>query len=193
MREFRFALRCTVPVLCGYVFLGLAFGLLQQQAGSGPLWALGSVCGAALGQVLPFDLAGIDYAMTALFVTILTEQWLTAEDHFPAVFGLGCGVVCLLVLGPDRFLVPALAAPAGGGTPGRQLAARPKALYKTKNAPVCANGGRRARRANGRGCFLAGRAAYPFSFWYAVRGVPSSVRIVPQRAKPFLSSTCCIT
>ena len=28
MREFRFALRRTVPVLCGYVFLGLAFGLL---------------------------------------------------------------------------------------------------------------------------------------------------------------------
>ena len=41
MKEFRFALRRTVPVLCGYVFLGLAFGLLLQQAGFGPVWALG--------------------------------------------------------------------------------------------------------------------------------------------------------
>ena len=47
MREFRFALRRTVPVLCGYVFLGLAFGLLQQQAGFGPLWALGPACSPA--------------------------------------------------------------------------------------------------------------------------------------------------
>ena len=28
MAEFRFALRQTAPVLCGYLFLGLAFGLL---------------------------------------------------------------------------------------------------------------------------------------------------------------------
>ena len=35
MAEFRFALRQMAPVLCGYLFLGLAFGLLLQQAGYG--------------------------------------------------------------------------------------------------------------------------------------------------------------
>ena len=209
MAEFRFALRQTAPVLCGYLFLGLAFGLLLQQAGYGWPWALlisgvvyagslqfvlvgmlgggfgslasvalttlsvnsrhlfyglsflqtfarmgrakpymifsltdetysllcgveipkplradrtrlwmaaldqsywvaGSVVGAALGSVLPFDLTGIDFAMTALFVVIFLDQWRAAQSRLPAVLGLAFGLVWLIVLGPDRFLLPAL-------------------------------------------------------------------------------------
>ncbi len=37
-------------------------------------WVLGSVLGAILGQVIPFDLTGIDFSMTALFVVILVDQ-----------------------------------------------------------------------------------------------------------------------
>ena len=35
-------------------------------------WVAGSVIGVALGQALPFDLTGIDFAMTALFAVIVT-------------------------------------------------------------------------------------------------------------------------
>lgn len=35
-----FAFKTTIPVLCGYLFLGMAFGLLLRQAGYGVLWAL---------------------------------------------------------------------------------------------------------------------------------------------------------
>ena len=37
-------------------------------------WITGSVIGALLGQVLPFDFTGIDFSMTALFVVILLDQ-----------------------------------------------------------------------------------------------------------------------
>ena len=43
-------------------------------------WIVGSVAGAALGQVLPFDMTGIDFAMTALFVTIFVDQWERSEE-----------------------------------------------------------------------------------------------------------------
>lgn len=71
-------------------------------------WIVGSVCGALLGEVIPFDTTGIDFAMTALFVVIFVEQWLSAKSHIPAFIGLLCGSVSLALLGPDRFLLPAL-------------------------------------------------------------------------------------
>ena len=37
-------------------------------------WVLGSGLGALLGELLPFDLTGIDFAMTALFTVILVDQ-----------------------------------------------------------------------------------------------------------------------
>ena len=72
-------------------------------------WLTGSVVGGLLGQVLPFDTTGIDFAMTALFVVIFTEQWLTRKNHLSAIIGLGVSAVCLVLFGPDNFLIPAMA------------------------------------------------------------------------------------
>ena len=71
-------------------------------------WVAGSVAGSLLGQVLPFGTEGIEFSMTALFVASLTEQWMTHRDHVPALTGLGASVLCLVLFGPDRFLVPAM-------------------------------------------------------------------------------------
>ena len=203
------AFRLTIPVMCGYLFLGTAFGATLAQAGFGPVWALmmsglvyagslqfvmvplmasgtalatvaltalmvnarhlfygvsyidrfrrmgllrpymifsltdetysvfcslpgeesdgvmlrvalydqlywvaGSVIGAALAQQLPFDLTGIDFSMTALFIVICVERVLSKADRLPAAVGGGCALLFLLLLGPDRFLAPALAATA---------------------------------------------------------------------------------
>lgn len=205
----KFAFRQSLPVMFGYLFLGVAFGILLQQAGFGALWALlvsglvyagslqfvlvgflaqgaalptvalmslfinsrhlfyglsfierfkgmgrrkpymifsltdetysvlcgldvpadmneqdvmflvalfdqlywvaGSVLGALAGR-LPLDFTGIDFSMTALFLVIFLEQWKGAGSHLPALTGLICGAVFLLWLGPDAFLLPALAA-----------------------------------------------------------------------------------
>ena len=203
------ALRLTIPVMCGYLFLGTAFGATLAQAGFGPAWALmlsglvyagslqfvmvplmasgaalvtvaltalmvnarhlfygvsfidrfrrmgwlrpymiysltdetysvfcslpdeesdgvmlrvalydhlywitGSVVGAALAQQLPFDLTGIDFSMTALFIVICLERALNRADRLPVAVGGTCAIVCLFLLGPDAFLAPALAATA---------------------------------------------------------------------------------
>lgn len=71
-------------------------------------WITGSVLGALLGGMLSFDTSGIDFAMTALFVVIFVEQWLSSKSHFPAIAGLLCGGISLAVLGPSGFLLPAL-------------------------------------------------------------------------------------
>jgi len=76
-------------------------------------WIIGSALGGLLGQALPFDAAGVDFAMTALFVVIFTDQWLSYRNRLPALIGAGVSVVCLLLFGPDRFLIPAMAGIAG--------------------------------------------------------------------------------
>lgn len=70
-------------------------------------WILGSVLGSLAGN-LPLDFTGIDFALTALFVTIFTEQWLSTKNHLPALVGVASAVVCLLAFGADSFLIPTM-------------------------------------------------------------------------------------
>ena len=71
-------------------------------------WMIGSVIGGILGQIIPFDLTGIDFCMTALFLIIFIDQWEKAKKHTPALTGLGIGIICLLIFGENRFMLPAL-------------------------------------------------------------------------------------
>ena len=71
-------------------------------------WVGGSVLGAVAGTVLQFNSEGIDFALTALFLVVFLEQWLTAEKHAPALIGVGASVVSLLIFGADSFLIPAM-------------------------------------------------------------------------------------
>lgn len=204
------AVRLTIPVMCGYLFLGTAFGATLAQAGFGPVWALmmsgliyagslqfvmvplmaagaglvtvaltalmvnarhlfygvsyierfrkmsalarpymifsltdetysvfcglpesesdgvmlrvavydqfywvaGSLIGSILASQLPFDLTGIDYSMTALFIVICVERAMNRVDRLPLAIGAVCSAASLMVLGPDAFLAPALAVTA---------------------------------------------------------------------------------
>lgn len=203
------ALRLTLPVMCGYLFLGMAFGAVLAQAGFGPAWALaastlvyagslqfvmvplmaagtslvtvaitalmvnarhlfyglsyierfsrmgglrpymvfsltdetysvfcgmpgeesdgvmvrvalydqlywiaGSVVGALLASSLPVDLTGIDFSMTALFIVICVERARERSSRAAMAVGAACALVSLALLGPERFLAPALAATA---------------------------------------------------------------------------------
>lgn len=207
-QEFRFSFTRTIPVMLGYLFLGIAFGLMLQDAGYGFWWAFfsslciyagsmqfvlvtfltggvnlfyaavmtlfingrhlfyglsfiekfqgmgryypymifsltdetysvlcdikvpdglsekrisflislldhcywiaGAVMGAVIGQLITLDTTGIDFSMTALFVVIVVNQWMDSKEHRPALLGLLVGIASLLLLGPDKFLLPAL-------------------------------------------------------------------------------------
>ncbi|MBQ8554937.1 MAG: AzlC family ABC transporter permease [Clostridia bacterium] len=71
-------------------------------------WVIGSLLGAAVGTMVHFNSEGIDFALTALFVTVFVDQWLTAKDHHPALIGVGASVLCLLIFGSEQFLIPAM-------------------------------------------------------------------------------------
>ena len=71
-------------------------------------WISGCVLGSLLGAVLPFSSAGIEFSMTALFIASFTEQWLRTKEHIPALTGLLSTLLCLLLFGPERFLIPAM-------------------------------------------------------------------------------------
>ena len=71
-------------------------------------WVTGSLMGGLLGQVIPFDTTGIDFSMTALFVTVFVEQWTGTKEHRPALLGVGATVLCLWLFGRDVFLIPSM-------------------------------------------------------------------------------------
>ena len=71
-------------------------------------WVTGSVLGSLLGAIIPFSTEGIEFSMTALFIASFTQQWLTTKEHIPALTGLLSTLACLIVFGPERFLIPAM-------------------------------------------------------------------------------------
>lgn len=71
-------------------------------------WVAGSVSGSLIGAALPFDTAGIEFSMTALFVTVFVEQWISAKNHLPAMIGIIASAACLLIFGQDSFLIPSM-------------------------------------------------------------------------------------
>jgi len=61
-----------------------------------------------VGTIITFDTKGIDFSMTALFVTVFVGQWMENKDHFPAITGVMATTVSLLVFGKESFLIPAM-------------------------------------------------------------------------------------
>lgn len=75
-------------------------------------WIGGVVLGAAAGAALPFSAAGIDFAMTALFLVILTDICRERANRSPSGVGAVSAVVAAVAMqslfASGKFLVPAL-------------------------------------------------------------------------------------
>ena len=121
----------TLPVMAGYLVLGIGFGILLQDAGYGVLWAFAMSLLIYAGSMQYIGVSLISggasvimtiittvmvnarhliysISMTALFITSFVEQWLTADNHVPALTGLLSSLFCLLVFGSEIFLIPAM-------------------------------------------------------------------------------------
>lgn len=77
-------------------------------------WVVGSVIGSLFGSLITMDFTGVDFAMTALFLAIATEQWREKSNRLPALVGLCAPLVALVLVGANNMLVPALAAVLAG-------------------------------------------------------------------------------
>ena len=71
-------------------------------------WISGCALGSILGATLPISFEGVDFVLTALFVTMFVEQWLSSQNHLPALIGLASTTVCLLIFGSEYFLIPSM-------------------------------------------------------------------------------------
>ncbi|MEE8885410.1 MAG: AzlC family ABC transporter permease [Eubacteriales bacterium] len=92
-------------------------------------WIAGSALGALFGSLITFNTRGLDFIMTTMFVSIFMNQWVTDSDnlkkrveaagrkitwkdslcaHGSELIGVAGSVICLLIFGPDHFIVPSM-------------------------------------------------------------------------------------
>ena len=71
-------------------------------------WMVGTILGSVFAAALPFDTAGINFSMTALFISAYTEQWISGNNRVSAVVGLVVTLAARLLFGRDLFLIPSM-------------------------------------------------------------------------------------
>lgn len=71
-------------------------------------WVVGAATGNLFGSILPFDLKGVEFAMTALFLVIFAENWMKEKSHESSLLGLAISFAALLIVGKQHFLIPTL-------------------------------------------------------------------------------------
>lgn len=84
----------------GYCFLVSLFDHIY--------WVSGTVLGSLAGALIPLNYEGIEFVLTALFVTIFVEQWLSTKNHIPAIIGVMSTTLCLVIFGSEIFLIPSM-------------------------------------------------------------------------------------
>lgn len=71
-------------------------------------WIIGTALGNFLSSALPISFEGVEFVLTALFVTMFVEQWISHKNHLPAIIGVGATVLCLVIFGKEIFLIPSM-------------------------------------------------------------------------------------
>lgn len=79
-------------------------------------WVTGSALGGFFGTLIHANTQGLDFVMTAMFLSIFMDQWMKDSDggspfwkaHGSELLGVAASILCLAVFGPDRFIIPAM-------------------------------------------------------------------------------------
>lgn len=71
-------------------------------------WICGCVLGSLAGSLIPISFEGVEFVLTALFVTMFVEQWLSTKQHLPALIGVMSTILCLAIFGKEIFLIPSM-------------------------------------------------------------------------------------
>lgn len=73
-------------------------------------WFAGSTIGGIFGSFVKFNTQGLDFVMTAMFVVIFIEQWKKERNHVSSLLGLILPLICLVIFGADKFMIPSMLA-----------------------------------------------------------------------------------
>lgn len=71
-------------------------------------WIIGSVMGSLIGSMISINTTGLDFAMTALFIVIVVEQFLSSKQHVYTYLGFIVSICCLIVFKADAFIIPSM-------------------------------------------------------------------------------------
>jgi 4-azaleucine resistance transporter AzlC len=71
-------------------------------------WIIGSVIGAVLGNIVPFDYRGIEFSLTALFVVLSIDLYKKSKQHKPFLISIAIGFVGMLSFPSDKMLILSL-------------------------------------------------------------------------------------
>lgn len=72
-------------------------------------WVFGTVLGALLGNVIPFDYTGIEFSLTALFVVLSFEMYRKHPNPKPLMLALMIGLGGMVAFSSDKMLILSLA------------------------------------------------------------------------------------
>ncbi len=101
-----FSVNCTAEIPSGVDAGKYYFWVtLLNQA----YWVTGAALGSLAGSFIGVELPGLDFVMTALLVVIFLDNWLKEKNHASSLIGIGAAVVCLLLFGSERFIIPSMA------------------------------------------------------------------------------------
>lgn len=68
-------------------------------------WVVGCTLGAVTGNLADFNTAGMDFALTALFLVLLIEQWAKIRELFPFVIAILSGMLAIALLREQMLLI----------------------------------------------------------------------------------------
>ena len=68
-------------------------------------WVMGCALGALLGASVEFDARGMDFALSALFMVLLIEQWKKIKNPIPFIIALACGIFSIWFFAEQMLLV----------------------------------------------------------------------------------------
>lgn len=71
-------------------------------------WIAGTIIGCLAATAMPFDSTGIEFAMTALFLVLFIEMWMSRSNRVSELIGVLSALVCLAVFGADGFVLPTM-------------------------------------------------------------------------------------
>jgi len=72
-------------------------------------WVSGTLIGGLIGNWMPFDMKGLDFALTALFVVLFLEQMKKKSNWILGMIGIACALISRFVFGAANMVLPALA------------------------------------------------------------------------------------
>jgi len=71
-------------------------------------WIGGSMIGAVLGSVLDFNLEGMSFVLTALFVVLTIEQYFSSNIRFPFIAAIAAGILSLIFFSSENMLLASI-------------------------------------------------------------------------------------